>query len=421
MNISRRIFLKGATVIAVNTFLNPIKVFSSEGKWDMSDKFGYKTELKSIISGFDKVTCWVHARAGAIPPDTEGENPVVILTMQKLLLSGSDVFYALNEMRSEDMGETWSGPVEHSGLGRREEPDGVQACICDFTPKWHAKTRKLLGTGHIARYRNNSLIHEPRRRDTAYSVYDKDNQTWTPWKILKMPDDEKFFSSGAGSTQRVDLEDSTILLPVYFHAPQKGDPVNSATVVRCSFDGEKLTYLDHGDELIVEEPRGLCEPSLAVHKGRFFLTMRNDVKGYVSVGDDGLHFSSPKPWTFDDGSELGNYNTQQHWASHSDGLFLLYTRRGADNDHVFRHRAPLFMARVDTEKLCVIRDTERIIIPERGARLGNFGVMELNQQQTWVIDAEWMQPVGCEKYGSDNSVFIAKILWNKPNLQVMKY
>ncbi|MBO5224438.1 MAG: hypothetical protein J6C23_08000 [Clostridia bacterium] len=26
-----------------------------------------------------------------------------------------------------------------------------------------------------------------------------------------------------------------------------------------------------------------------------------------------------------------------------------------------------------------------------------------------LIASEWMQPVGCEKYGSDNSIFISKI------------
>jgi hypothetical protein len=81
--------------------------------------------------------------------------------------------------------------------------------------------------------------------------------------------------------------------------------------------------------------------------GRYYLTLRNDVRGYVSVSDDGLHFAEPKPWTFDDGAELGSYNTQQHWLAHRDGLFLVYTRRGANNDHIVRHRAPLFMARVD--------------------------------------------------------------------------
>ena len=69
----------------------------------------------------------------------------------------------------------------------------------------------------------------------------------------------------------------------------------------------------------------------------------------MSVSDDGLQFAEPKPWTFDDGAELGSYNTQQHWLAHSDGLFLVYTRRGANNDHIVRHRAPLFMAQVDPD------------------------------------------------------------------------
>ena len=32
---------------------------------------------------------------------------------------------------------------------------------------------------------------------------------------------------------------------------------------------------------------------------------------------------------------------------HSEGIFLVYTRKGVGSDHVFRHRAPLFMAQVD--------------------------------------------------------------------------
>jgi len=144
--------------------------------------------------------------------------------------------------------------------------------------------------------------------------------------------------------------------------------------------------------------------------------MRNDVRGYVAVGPDGLHFEPPRPWTFDDGSELGNYCTQQHWVTHSDGLFLVYTRRGLNNDHVFRHRAPLLMAQVDPDRLCVVRETERVLVPERGARLGNFTVADVSKNETWVIAAEWMQPVGCENRGSDNSVYAARIAWNQPNL-----
>src|SRR6185436_12067028 len=102
---------------------------------------------------------------------------------------------------------------------------------------------------------------------------------------------------------------------------------------------------------------------------RFYLTLRNDQRAYVTTSRDGLHFDAIRPWTFDDGSDLGSYNTQQHWLAHSDGLFLVYTRRGANNDHIIRSRAPLFIARVDPEKLCVIRSSERILIPERGGEM----------------------------------------------------
>ena len=131
-----------------------------------------------------------------------------------------------------------------------------------------------------------------------------------------------------------------------------------------------------------------------------------------------MHYSEATRWTFDDGTDLGNYNTQQHWVTHSDGLFLVYTRKGADNDHVFRHRAPLFIAQVDPDKLHVIRSTERILVTERGARLGNFGITDVSANETWVTVTEWMQPVGVEKHGSDNTIWIAKIRWGKPNRSV---
>ncbi len=93
---------------------------------------GYHIQLDMLSRGYDGKTCWVHPRAGTIP----GPAPSVVLTMQKLLLTGSDVFFALNEMRTDDLGKTWRGPTEHAEtLGRRNEPDGVIVATCDFTPK----------------------------------------------------------------------------------------------------------------------------------------------------------------------------------------------------------------------------------------------------------------------------------------------
>ncbi|HDP33598.1 MAG TPA: exo-alpha-sialidase [Candidatus Hydrogenedentes bacterium] len=370
----------------------------------------YDVQLDVIRSGYDGKQCWVHARAGAVP----GAPPVVVMTMQKLLLSGSDVFYGLHLLITENLGASWTMPVEQTSLARRRNPDDTETVVCDFTPKWHAPTERLLGTGHTAQYRNNKLVPN-RRRATAYAVYDTDRGAFLPWRELEMPltavppENDPFFNSGAGSTQRVDLPTGDILLPVY-HKSQTAEQYSSS-VLRCAFDGEILSVREHGAPLSVPVKRGLYEPSLAAFQGRYYFTLRNDDAGYVTASDDGLHFETPRVWRFDDGEPLGNYNTQQHWVVHSEGLFLVYTRRGADNDHVFRCRAPLFMAQIDPDGLRVIRATERILVPQRGARLGNFGVTRVSDAETWVTATEWMQPVGCEEHGSDNSVYAARIRW----------
>lgn len=377
----------------------------------------FDIRLETLCSGFDKKTCWVHPRAGAIP----GDPPSVVLTMQKLQLTGSDVFFALNEMRTDDLGKTWSAPLEHGAtLGRREEPGGIIVAASDFWPKWHAESGKLLGIGHTVRYRDNKVM-PIRRRETCYSVYDPKKRAWTAWDTLAMPDEPMFYNAGAGCVQRLDLPNGDILLPISFKA--EAERFSRVTVLRCAFDGSRLTMMGQGNVLAVDSDRGLGEPSLTRFCGRYYLTLRQDKAGYVSASDDGLQFSEPKKWTWDDGSELGNHNTQQHWVTHDDALFLVYTRRGANNDHVFRHRAPLFIARVDPERLRVIRATERVLVPERGARLGNFGVTDVSENETWVTVAEWMQTTPpnphdftvCMKYGSDNAIFAARIQWKTPN------
>lgn len=378
----------------------------------------FRIQLDVVSHGYDGKTCWVHPRAGVIP----GATPSVVMTMQKLLLTGSDVFYALNDLRTDDLGRTWSPIVEHDQtLGRRQEPGGVIVATCDFTPKWHAKTGKLLGIGQTVRYENNKVM-ENQKRDPSYSVYDEKTRHWSPWVTLAMPDEPKFYNTGTGSIQRVDLENGEILLPIDFKG--KEDKWYSVTVLRCAFDGTTLRRIEQGNELALASGRGLYEPSLTRLKGRYYLTLRNDTAGYVCASSDGLHFSEPKVWTWDDGTELGNYNTQQHWVTHGDSLYLVYTRRGANNDHVFRNRAPLFMAEVDPAKLQVIRATECVLVPEHGARLGNFGVTEVSENETWVTVAEWMQTWGPHiiikpdnAFGADNKVYAARILWQPAGKQ----
>lgn len=369
----------------------------------------YRVVLDVVSEGYDGRTCWFHPRAGALP----GPTPTVVLTMQPWDLQASDLFLPIHSQVTRDLGRHWSPRREHAEtLGRHAEPDGVVVGVCDFTPKYHAATGTLLGTGHTVRYRNNRLMN-PRPRETVWSVYDPAADAWSPWEVLAMPAEDKFWCAGAGSTQRVDLPDGEVLLPIYFKGP--ADPQYSTTVVRCRFDGRRLSYVEHGSELVVPIDRGLYEPSLARFRDRFYLTLRNDRAAYVAASDDGLRFDAPRKWTFDDGQELGSYNTQAHWVTHADGLLLSYTRRGADNDHVIRHRAPLFLAQVDPERLVVLRDTERAIVPNRGAQLGNFAVVDVSEHETWVTTSEGMSPPGSEKYGADGRVYAARLVWERPN------
>lgn len=383
---------------------------------DLSGVLDYDLALDVATRLFDGKRCWCHPRAGIVPGVGELGLPRVVMTMNTLQLSGSDVFKGMFDLRTDNLGKSWTAPREVSPLAPRFETIAGQrrpVAVSDFWPRWHTVSRTLLGTGHTVVYTPSWKVTNPRPRHTSYSTYNPETDTWNAWRKLEMPAGPTFYNAGAGCTQRYDLADGTVLLPISFTPPGKNSRV---AVIRCSFDGNKLAYVEHGDVLHIDDAtRGIGEPSLTRFDGRFYITIRHDQRGYVACSEDGAHFEPLRTWKFDDGSELGSYNTQQHWVTHSGGLFLVYTRRGGNNDHVFRHRAPLFIAKVDPQRMCVIRRTERVLVPERGARLGNFGVTDISPHETWVTVAEWMQPKGVEKYGSDGSVFVARIKWSQPN------
>lgn len=380
----------------------------------------FRIQLDTVTEGYDGKWCWAQARAGIVP--RPGLLPSIVITMNPLIITGSDVYLPINEMRSDDLGRSWQGPLEHrETLGRRPLGDGLEVGVCDFWPKWHAKSGKLLGTGHVVYYRGDRRPEAGMKAQLPYSIYDPVARTWTPWTVLDVPAGSPLENGvGAGCTQRYDLPDGDILLPVTFR-PKDGK-FSHAKVIRCGFDGKTLTVKAEGNGMTIETKRGVAEPSLARFGERYYLTIRHDDGAWVTTSDDGLNFAPIKPWLWDDGSPLGSYNTQAHWVTHDDALYLVYTRKGANNDHVFRHRAPLFIAQVDTAAQRVLRATERILIPEKGARYGNFGVCDVSERETWVVETEWMQRPGPNHvipvdnpYGAKGRVYAARILWEKPN------
>lgn len=348
----------------------------------------------SIRNGYDKKKCLVHARC-CYTPDLS------LATAQYLNVEGCDLFSGLLMSFSTDDGNTWSEFEFQTGLAPIDNGD-YTTVGCDATPMYHKKTGKILLLGHTAEYTKGAMQPTGRRRFTFYSVFDKEKKEFGQMKLLEMP--EGYERCGNGSGQSVELENGDLLIPVYY---KKDNEQNMySMVLRCSFDGENITVLEMGTPLTIHIKRGLYEPSLVCHNGDYYMTLRNDECGLVAKSFDGLNYTDLQLWKWQDGSILQNYNTQQHWMTIGDELYLVYTRRGANNDNVFRHRAPLFAAKVENIRL--VKDSEVVIVEQKGARLGNFGVTPYNDGAI-VMAAEWMQPKGCERYGSDNNIYVAKI------------
>lgn len=368
-----------------------------------------RMESLIVLQGTERWDWW-QARTAQVP----GEQPLWITTMSETGKQVSHDFHDIYQTVSQDEGKTWSAPTIIPSLKRAKQDDGFEVAIGDLSPMWHAKSGKVLTTGKTFNFEDGKREIFTREK-VSYAVMDPKSGKWGPMRFLAMPEKDHsgkdIVAANAGNHQRVDLPNGDILLPVRY---QRGSERRNYTtvVVRCGFDGETLTYKEHGSELNIPQDRGLYEPSLTAFGGNYYLTLRADHSAFVTRGTDGINFEPIREWKFDDGSLLGSYNTQQHWITAGGGLFLIYTRKGADNDHVFRHRAPLFIGQVHPGTLRVFRATERILIPEDHATLGNSGVCRLNERESLVTCGEGLLRLGKRK-GELNKVHFVKVIAEK--------
>ncbi len=197
-------------------------------------------------------------------------------------------------------------------------------------------TGTVLAVGHNVYYKGGVLARPQRRRWPVYVVRSPDGR-WSGPQRLEWDDPRASAIYTCGCSQRVVLDDGDVLVPLSF-GPE-GRPDRSVTSVRCSFDGQDLRIREVGSELVHASGRGLLEPSLSRLDGRVFMTIRaEDGHGYVSTSEEGLHWEPHRPWCWDDGEPLAMSTTQQHWLPHSEGLFLVYTRKAEENVNVMRWR-----------------------------------------------------------------------------------
>ncbi|MHC4879773.1 MAG: sialidase family protein [Planctomycetota bacterium] len=364
-----------------------------------------KFESFGSIQGTERWDWW-QARTAYVP----GENPFFVTTMSQTGKSGTHDFHDILQSISRDGGRTWSEPAIVPSLKRTRQSDGFEVAPGDLWPRFHSKSGKILATGKTFNFENGEREVRLRER-VSYAVMDPLPGQWGPLRLLDVPEKDHsgatITGANAGCTQRVDLPSGDVLLPVRYWRDPKVNRYTSV-VMRCAFDGEMLTYREHGSEHTISTGRGLYEPSLIQFEGRYYLTLRANESAWVTRGTDGISFEPIREWRFDDGEILGSYNTQQHWVTVRGGLFLVYTRRGADNDHIMRHRAPLFIAQVNSETLRVIRSTERILISENHATLGNSGVCRISDDESWVTCGEGLLRLGKRK-GQLNKVLHIRI------------
>ena len=382
----------------------------------------------TLVASIEKVTLrrgrdgsgptWFHPRATMVPAAGEG-NPIAFMTLQTI--AGSDYFGPVHWSTSKDLGKTWSDPAPVPALGRVPAADGWQEGVCDVVPQWHAKTATVLALGHNVFYKGPKFSRDQPSRHPVYAVWrggTSGSGEWGERRVLEWNDPRGAYIYSNNCGQRVNLPDGDVLLAFTFGADKTA--ARAVAGVRCGFDGERLTVKEVGRPLVNKKGRGLLEPSLVEYRDRYYLTIRaEDERGYVAASSDGLEWSEKRAWAWDDGEPLVMSTTQQHWLAHSDGLYLVYTRRDASNVNVFRWRSPLWMAEVDLETLRLKRATERVVLPMTGdgvndpdkvALSGNFNITNASPDESWVTDGEIQV-----KQGYRGDLLMARIKWAKPN------
>lgn len=351
---------------------------------------------------------WFHPRA-CLAGDR------ILMTLQPI--TGSDHFGHVHFTLSTDSGKTWAPFEPIPALGAVPAQEGWNESVCDVTPEFHPKSGAVLALGHNVFYREKGFEKNQPPRWPVYAVW-KDG-VWGPRRKLAWDDPRGAYIYSNNCGQRLMLPDGDVLMSFTFGLR---DQPRAVCGVRCSFNGGMLEVKQTGNALTNPKGRGLLEPSLTCFKGKFYLTLRaEDRRGYVALSEDGLNYEPQKPWQWDNGEPLVTSTTQQHWLTHSDGLFLVYTRYDDSNAKITRWRSPLWVAQVDVETLRLIKATERVVLPIQGDAVnhpelvafnGNFGVANVSAQESWVTDGSW-----CPRTNR-GELALARIGWSKPNTRL---
>ena len=367
-------------------------------------QYSYARDI--LMEGYPGDTCRISPEAFKTP---DGHMHILY---RHLLLSGSDVFMGSSVISSADGGRTFGKPQPLDPLPDSFE-NGIRTTH-SMAPRYHAASNSMYAVGRVTRYANDKepIVVGEDKMPALIGDFDWKAMRYTGCSRLDIDTPVMRQYAAVTFMEPLDEPDGTILIPAYCSGAFTTR--SQVVVIRFKMENGKLVYVENGRPVIRNElKRGVGEPRIARLGNKYYMTLRSDEIGWMAESDDGLNYSEPTVWKWDDGEILTSRNTQQAWLMHPDGLFLVYTRETPHNQHVFRRRAPLFMARFDEDRNCLVKDTEIIAVPEMGARLGNFTVVNMKENEAWICVCEWMQtdPKVCESYGANNRLWRVHVMW----------
>lgn len=338
-------------------------------------------------------------------PGCWAESDNILLPLQADI--GNDYYGPVLFSNSNDRGRTWTEPVEIPGFGWNHLDNGYIEAFADCVAFYHPQTDKMILLGGNTYYKADGgcadilgMFGKEEKVsglpiNSVYGILDCDGN-WGPRQEMFCPGLGEDNAVWSLSAQVAILEDGKMLIPAMVSKYDDDSFEFKVVVQLCDFDGKKITVLKHSELFSHPVGRGLIEPSLFEYHGRYYLTIRaEDNRAYYSISSDGITWSPIQAWGWEDGTLLEMSSTQQHWATLSGKLYLLYTRRNGENDAAFRWRIPVYIAEVaiSDNNLSIKQETEQVVFGPLGEYgkchlIGNFQPLQLSENELLVAAGE---------------------------------
>ena len=219
----------------------------------------FKISVQTVYRSKDSL--FLQSRLAMVPQMTDTS----FIITQSVYGYGTHAYGDLYMMKKPSAKAKWGFPEIIGALARQVTSGGYVKAFGDVTPAWHEKTQTVLCTGKsffaYAQNTGDSPLNKKRvdienMQEIAYAVYSPGENQWSKLKSVVVPEKldngDDFVEVNAGCTQRVDLPNGDVLLPIRY----KRNGFYVSTVILCAYDGQELKYKKHGSLLTIEKGRG---------------------------------------------------------------------------------------------------------------------------------------------------------------------